>query len=240
MPKLFDRGKSFRSVKYIWKIFQMTDHIGGNGKNQSEMQITPAGEPNPPGDSRSEKEKMLAGEPYLAFTDELVNERNFALQLLHSFNNAAPLEAGEFTSILRRLLPNAGKNLQILPPFHSDYGYNIYCGENVYFNVNCVVLDVVRITIGSFTLFGPGVQIFTATHPLDAISRRTVESGMPVTIGDDCWIGGGAIICPGVTIGDRCVIGAGSVVTRDIPSDSLAVGNPARVIRKLSTNQNDI
>ncbi|MEO6916894.1 MAG: sugar O-acetyltransferase [Chitinophagaceae bacterium] len=184
--------------------------------------------------NRSEKEKMLAGEPYLAFTDELVDERNYAMQLLHQFNNTSPAESGGAASILHRLLPNAGKNLQILPRFHCDYGYNIYCGDNVYFNVNCVVLDVVKVTIGSYTLFGPGVQIYTATHPLDAMLRRTVESANPIVIGEDCWIGGGSIICPGITIGDRCVIGAGSVVTRNVPSDSLAVGNPARVIRVLN------
>lgn len=184
-------------------------------------------------DMRSEKDKMLAGEPYLAFGEELVSERNYARNLVQRLNTGGD---AEIRPILEALVPNAGSNLQIIPPFHCDYGYNIHCGNNVYFNVNCVILDVVKVTIGSYTLFGPGVQLYTATHPLDAHQRRTVESGAPIAIGEDCWIGGGAIICPGVTIGDRCVIGAGSVVTKNIPADSLAVGNPARVIRTLNNS----
>jgi maltose O-acetyltransferase len=186
---------------------------------------------------RSEKEKMLAGEPYLAFDNELVAERVFALGLLHKFKTSDPTDQELLQKILRELIPYAGSNFTIVPPFHCDYGYNIHCGDNVFFNANCVVLDVVTVKIGSYSLFGPGVQIYTATHPLDAQQRRTVESAEPITIGEDCWIGGGAIICPGVTIGDRVVIGAGSVVTKDIPSDSLAVGNPARVIRNLADNR---
>lgn len=182
---------------------------------------------------------MLAGEPYLAFDKELVAERVYALGLLHRFKTSDPTDQELLQSILRELIPNAGSNFTIVPPFHCDYGYNIHCGDNVFFNANCVVLDVVTVKIGSYSLFGPGVQVYTATHPLDAMQRRTVESAEPITIGEDCWIGGGAIICPGVTIGDRVVIGAGSVVTKDIPSDSLAVGNPARVIRNLP-NKNSV
>ena len=110
----------------------------------------------------------------------------------------------------------------------------IYCGENVYFNVNCVVLDCAKVTIGSNVFFAPGVQLYTATHPLDAELRKTLENALPITIGDDCWIGGNTVICPGITIGNGCVIGAGSVVTKNIPDNSLAVGNPAKVIRKLN------
>jgi maltose O-acetyltransferase len=186
---------------------------------------------------RSEKEKMLAGEPYLAFDNELVTERVFALGLLHRFKNSDPTNQELLQQILRELIPNAGSNFTIVPPFHCDYGYNIHCGDNVFFNANCVVLDVVTVRIGSYSLFGPGVQIYTATHPLNAQQRRTVESAEPITIGEDCWIGGGAVICPGITIGDRVVIGAGSVVTKDIPSDSLAVGNPAKVIRNLADHK---
>lgn len=183
---------------------------------------------------KSEKEKMLAGEPYLAFDEALVAERQHALKLVHRMNNAGPENPQMLQDSQKELIPHAGTNLNIVPPFHCDYGYNIFCGDNVFFNANCVVLDVVPVRIGSYTLFGPGVQVYTATHPLNAQLRRTVESAEPITIGEDCWIGGAAIICPGVTIGDRCVIGAGSVVTKDIPSDSLAVGNPAKVIRDLS------
>ena len=116
-----------------------------------------------------------------------------------------------------------------------DYGTNIVLGTKVFFNFNCVVLDVMQVTIGSNVLFGPSVQIYTATHPISAVERRKwLESAKPITIGSDVWVGGGVIICPGVTIGDRAVIGAGSVVTRDIPSDVFAAGNPARVIRPLN------
>jgi len=137
-------------------------------------------------------------------------------------------------SVLAQLIPNAPANLYIEPPFNCDYGYNINCGDNVYFNVNCVVLDVMSVTIGNNVFCGPAVQIYTATHPLNAIHRRNKENARPVVIGDDCWIGGAAVICPGVTIGARCVIGAGAVVTKNIPDDSLAVGNPARVVRSLA------
>src|SRR5690242_15848952 len=121
------------------------------------------------------------------------------------------------------------------PPFFCDYGTNIELGERVFFNFNCVVLDVMAVRIGDFTLFGPAVQIYTALHPVNAGERRSgLELAKAVTIGSDVWVGGGAIICPGVTIGDRGVIGAGSVVTRDVPADSFAAGNPCRVIRKLN------
>lgn len=181
----------------------------------------------------TEKEKMIAGESYIAADATLVSERIKAKQLLHRLNVTEFVVTEKTQQVLQELIPHAGKNLYIEPPFHCDYGYNIFCGDNVYFNVNCVVLDVTPVTIGSNVFMGPAVQLYTATHPLNAIERRTTESGKPITIGDDCWIGGGAILCPGVTIGSRCVIGAGAVVTKNIPDDSLAVGNPARVTRRL-------
>ena len=181
----------------------------------------------------TEKEKMLAGEYYLANDDLLASERIACKKLLKQLNVDEYVVGENTKSILSRLIPNAPESLYIEPPFNCDYGYNIICGENVYFNVNCVVLDVMAVTIGNNVFFGPAVQVYTATHPLDALKRRSRENAKPITIGDDCWIGGGSIICPGVTIGARCVIGAGSVVTKDIPDDSLAVGSPARVIRML-------
>jgi maltose O-acetyltransferase len=182
---------------------------------------------------RSEEEKMLAGELFAAFDPALVAARTRAKHLLHRLNVTEYVLTDAAHSILAELLPHTGENLWVEPPFHCDYGSNIYCGNNVYFNVNCVVLDGAKITIGSNVLFGPGVQLYAATHPLDAATRRTLELALPITIGDDCWFGGGAIICPGVTIGNGCVIGAGSVVTKDVPPYSLAVGNPARVVRSL-------
>ena len=183
---------------------------------------------------KSEKEKMLAGELYLASDDELLKERRHAKRLLRKLNITEYLVTKTAKTIIKELIPNTGKNFYIEPPFHCDYGYNIHCGDNVYFNVNCVVLDTMVIKIGSHVLFGPGVQIYAASHPSDAETRKTLEFSKPVTIGDNCWIGGGAIILPGVTIGDNCIIGAGSVVTKDIPGNSLAVGNPAQIIKKLS------
>ena len=182
---------------------------------------------------RSEEEKMLAGELYAAFDPALLAARTRAKQLLHRLNVTEYLLSDAARQILAELLPHTGENLWVEPPFHCDYGSNIYCGDNVYFNVNCVVLDAARISIGSNVLFGPGVQLYAATHPLDAAVRRTLELTKPITIGNDCWLGGGAIVCPGVSIGDGCVIGAGAVVTKNIPAYSLAVGNPARVVKHL-------
>ena len=181
----------------------------------------------------SEEEKMLAGALYAAFDPALLAARTRAKQLLHRLNVTEYLLTDAARQILAELLPHAGENLWVEPPFHCDYGHNIYCGNNVYFNVNCVVLDAARVTIGSNVLFGPGVQLYAATHPLDAVVRRTLELARPITIGNDCWLGGGAIVCPGVRIGEGCVIGAGAVVTKDILPYSLAVGNPARVVRRL-------
>lgn len=186
----------------------------------------------------TEKDKMLAGEVYFANDKELSAERTKAKKLLHKLNITEYMMNGNARAILRELLPNAHKRIYIEPPFHCDYGYNIESGSNVYFNVNCVVLDTMKVKIGSNVFFGPGAHIYTATHPLNAIERRTVEFSKAVTIGDDCWIGGNAVICPGVSIGNGCVIGSGAVVTKDIPDNSLAVGNPARVIRKL--NEEDL
>ncbi|MEC4003128.1 sugar O-acetyltransferase [Flavobacterium sp. SUN052] len=182
---------------------------------------------------KTEKEKMLAGEIYFANDKVLVSERTFAKKLLHKLNVTEYMMNGNARQILRQLLPNSDKRIYIEPPFHCDYGYNIHSGENVYFNVNCVVLDTMKVEIGDNVFFGPSVQIYTATHPLDAVERRTVEFSKPVSIGNDCWIGGNSVILPGVKIGNGCTIGAGSVVTKDIPDNSLAVGNPAKVIRKL-------
>jgi maltose O-acetyltransferase len=182
---------------------------------------------------KSEKEKMLTSEYYLAGDPILIKERRKAKILLHRLNVLEYRLTKKARAILQELIPNAGSNLYIEPPFHCDYGYNIYCGDNVYFNVNCVVLDCAPVRIGSNVFFGPNVQLYTANHPLESELRKTQENALPITIGADCWIGGNATILPGISIGQGCVIGAGSVVTKDIPNNSLAVGNPAKVIRKL-------
>ncbi len=182
---------------------------------------------------KTEKEKMLARENYFSNDKELTSERHNVKKILHKLNVVEYLMNSNTRQILKTLLPNANKRIYIEPPFHCDYGYNIHLGENVFFNVNCVILDVMKVTIGNNVLFGPNVHIYTATHPTDAIERRKMEFAKPVTIGNDCWIGGNVIILPGVTIGDGCTIGAGSVVTKNILDNCLAVGNPARTIRKL-------
>ena len=186
---------------------------------------------------KTEKEKMLSGENYSSIDKELAQDRIKAKKLLHKINVSEYWVNKSTRKLIAELLPNSKNVVHIEPPFHCDYGYNIECGENVFFNVNCVVLDSATVKIGSNVLFGPGVNIYTATHPLDKMERRNTEFAKPVTIGHDCWIGGQVVICPGVTIGSGSVIGAGSVVTKDIPEDCMAVGNPAKVIRKLNQNE---
>ncbi len=179
----------------------------------------------------NERDKMLAGELYDAADPELLRLRARARELCWAYNATLDSEPARRRELLAQLLGSGAADASIQPPFYCDYGSNIELGERVYFNFNCVVLDVCKVTVGSFTLFGPAVQIYTATHPFDAQARRTHESGRPIDIGADCWIGGGTIILPGVTIGDKAVIGAGSVVTRDVPAGVLAAGNPCKVLR---------
>ena len=183
---------------------------------------------------KSEKEKMIDGELYDPLDEELTSDRKHARILLKKLNLSDEELPLEKEKILRQLLPNSGDGLWLQPPFYCDYGYNIFLGKNVFFNFNCVVLDVGKITIGSRTLIGPNVQIYAASHPLNAAERATgLELGKEITIGEDVWIGGGAIICPGVTIGSKTVIGAGSVVVKDIPPNVMAAGNPCRIIKNL-------
>jgi maltose O-acetyltransferase len=183
---------------------------------------------------KSEKEKMINSELYNPLDPQLVAERRRARDLTHALNGTRDEEKEKRGQILRELIGTAGENLWIEPPFYCDYGSNITLGKNVFFNFNCVVLDVAPVTIGDNVLFAPAVQIYAATHPVHYLERQSgLEAGKPVVIGSDVWVGGGAIICPGVTIGSRTVIGAGSVVTRDIPNGVFAAGNPCRVIRNL-------
>jgi maltose O-acetyltransferase len=183
---------------------------------------------------QTEREKMLAGELYNPMDPELVAGRERARDLCQALNATREGEQEERRRILRELFGAGGDTVWMQPPFYCDYGSNIELGERVFFNFNCVVLDVCPVRIGDFTLFGPAVQIYTPMHPFNAELRRREEFGKPVEIGSDVWVGGGAIILPGVTIGSRAVIGAGSVVTRDIPEGVFAAGNPCHVIREIT------
>lgn len=179
----------------------------------------------------TEKQKMLAGLAYDALDAELVADRAACRDLLARLNATSESETNQRQSISKVLFGQSDDSLWLQPPFYCDYGSNIYLGRHVYFNFNCVVLDVCDVHIGDHTFFGPAVQIYTGTHPLDHMKRRSEESGKPVRIGSDVWVGGSAVILPGITIGDRVVVGAGSVVTKDLPDDVVAAGNPCRVIR---------
>ena len=183
----------------------------------------------------TERQKMLAGEMYNPLDPELVAARELARDLCQQLNATREDEAaGRRRRILRDLFGKGGDTVWMQPPFFCDYGTNIELGERVFFNFNCIVLDVCPVRIGDFTLFGPAVQIYTPLHPLNAEQRRREEFGKPIKIGSDVWVGGGAIILAGVSIGSRAVIGAGSIVTRDVPEGVFAAGNPCRVIRPIT------
>lgn len=189
---------------------------------------------DPPGGGSSQKERMLRGEPYLADDPELVADATRCHRLLERFNATGVDDREERTAILRELLGSIGDGVVIRPPLTMDYGYQTSIGAGTFINAGAVILDVARVTIGADVQLGPNVQLLTPTHPLDPAERRTkLEAAEPITIGDNAWLGGGVIVCPGVTIGADTVVGAGAVVTRDLPAGVLAVGNPARVIRAL-------
>lgn len=184
----------------------------------------------------TEKDKMIAGEMYNPLDKQLVEDRIQTRLLIKALNDTREDDTLERARIIKKLLPHAAHGLWLQPPFYCDYGYNIKIGENVFFNFNCVVLDVAPVIIGSRTMFGPNVQIYTATHPLNYIERNSgLEYAKPIVIGEDVWIGGSVVICPGVTIGNKSVIGAGSVVTKNIPDNVFAAGNPCKVIKAINT-----
>lgn len=188
----------------------------------------------------TEKEKMLQGKPYKAFGEELLGERQHAKELVFDFNRLRPSEIDERNELIRQLLGKTGKNFFIEPPFRCDYGYNIEIGENFYSNYNCIIVDCSRVSIGSNVLFGPKVSLFAAGHPLHhELRNQEIEYAFPITIGNNVWIGGNTVVNPGVTIGDNTVIGSGSVVTKDIPANVVAVGNPCRVLREIREEDKD-
>ncbi|UYQ91177.1 sugar O-acetyltransferase [Chitinophaga horti] len=179
---------------------------------------------------RTEKEKMLAGELYNAGSPELQADSLANARWMIRYNQSAPEER---EALLKEGLGKVGEQVNIRPPFHCDYGYNILLGDGVVMNFNCIILDVMPVHIGDMTQIGPGVQILTADHPRDPEQRKAgLESGKAIHIGKNVWIGGGALLMPGITVGDDAIIGAGSVVTKNVPAGATVVGNPARVVPK--------
>ncbi|OIJ13680.1 acetyltransferase [Anaerobacillus alkalilacustris] len=185
---------------------------------------------------KSEKEKMLTGELYNAGDQELVIDREHARRKTRIYNQTLETEGNERLRLLKELFGSTGGNLYIEPTFRCDYGYNIHVGDNFYANFDCVILDVCEVRIGDNCFIAPGVHIYTATHPLNPFERNSgAEFGKAVTIGNNAWIGGRAIINPGVTIGNNVVIASGAVVTKDVPDNVVVGGNPARIIKKIFT-----
>ncbi|APH04881.1 maltose acetyltransferase domain-containing protein [Bacillus weihaiensis] len=184
---------------------------------------------------KSEKQKMVDGELYVAADPKLVKDRMQARKLTRQFNQTEETEETVREELLKTLLGSTGKNLYIEPTFRCDYGINIHVGENFYANFDCVFLDVCKIIIGDNCMVAPGVHIYTATHPLDPIERNSgKEYGIPVKIGDNVWIGGKAVINPGVSLGNNIVVASGAVVTKSFPSNVVIGGNPARIIKDLN------
>lgn len=182
----------------------------------------------------NQKERMLAGLPYKAWLDGLREERMENKLKIHKYNQLCPDEEEKIEELIRSILGKAGKDVHIEAPFHCDYGSNIEVGDYFYANYNCTILDVGKVIIGDNVMFAPNVSIYTAGHPIHPDSRNSgYEYGIPVTIGNNVWIGGNVVINPGVTIGNDVVIGAGSVVTKDIPDRVVALGNPCRVVRQI-------
>ena len=182
------------------------------------------------------KDRMFTGDLYLPNDAAITEEQNACLELLYTFNQTRPSEQEKRNQLLKQMFAEIGKNCYIEPPFHANFGgKHVHFGKNIYANFNLTMVDDGHIYVGDYTMFAPGVIVATAGHPILPELRETVyQYNMPVHIGKNCWIGAGAIILPGVTIGDQVVVGAGSVVTKDLPSNVVAVGNPCRVIREIN------
>ncbi|MFF7361426.1 DapH/DapD/GlmU-related protein [Streptomyces sp. NPDC008125] len=185
-------------------------------------------------DPRTQLERMLAGDLYIADDPEIWQRQKNAMRLTAAYQEAYLAEGGRPGAVLAELLGSVGEGVDLRPPLFVDYGSNISIGARTFVNYHLTALDVARITIGEDCQIGPNVQLLTPTHPVEPQPRRDkLEAALPITIGDNVWLGGGVIVCPGVSIGDNSVIGAGSVVTKDIPADVVAVGNPARPVRSV-------
>ncbi|MCH5271047.1 MAG: sugar O-acetyltransferase [Lachnospiraceae bacterium] len=188
----------------------------------------------------NQKERMLSGLPYKAWLDNLKEERERCREILYELNTLPPKERSKIPEIVKKLFGKVGEGIWLEPPFHCDYGWNIEVGDNFFANFGFTVLDVGKVSIGDNVQIAPNVSIYTAGHPLHPDSRNSgYEYGIPVTIGNNVWLGGNVVILPGVTIGDNAVIGAGSVVTKDIPENMLAAGNPCKIIREITDADRD-
>ncbi|KYG31776.1 sugar O-acetyltransferase [Alkalihalobacillus trypoxylicola] len=185
---------------------------------------------------RTEKEKMIAGEMYDPADSELVKDRVKARRMVRLYNQTLETEEEMRKSMLKELLGSTGEHVYMEPNIRFDYGYNTHVGENFFANFDCTILDVCEVRFGDHCLLAPGVQIYTATHPIDPIERNSgKEYAKPIVFGNNVWIGGSAIINPGVTVGDNVVIASGAVVTKDVPDNVVVGGNPARIIKELNT-----
>lgn len=183
----------------------------------------------------NQKDRMLAGLPYKAWLDGLSEARMANKIKIHEYNLMRPDEKEKRNELIRNILGNAGENIHVESPFYCDYGKNIEVGNNFFANYNCTILDVGKVVIGNNVMFAPNVSLFTAGHPIHPASRNSgYEYGIPITIGDNVWIGGNVVINPGITIGNNVVIGSGSVVTKNIPDNVIAVGNPCKIVRKIT------
>ncbi|WP_068613904.1 sugar O-acetyltransferase [Paenibacillus tuaregi] len=183
---------------------------------------------------KTEKQKMLDGELYLASDPELTRERAYARRMTRLYNLTTEMDEERRSQILKELLGSTGETVSMEPNIRFDYGSNIHVGENFYANFDCTILDVCEVRIGDHCMFGPGVHVYTATHPVNPYERiQGPEYGKPVTLGNNVWVGGRAIINPGVTIGNNVVIASGAVVTKDIPDNMIVGGNPARIIKQV-------
>ena len=188
----------------------------------------------PPSDTRSQRERMLAGDLYIADDPELARDYQRAMALMERFNGSSAADPDLRRRLLDYLLGDFGEGSEIRPPLYCDYGYQIHIGARTFANFGLVALDVAKIVIGDDVQFGPNVQLLTPTHPTDAKLRRSKwEAAKPITIGDNAWVGGGAIVLAGVSIGEDAIVGAGAVVTKDVPPNTVVMGNPARVVRSL-------
>ena len=191
-------------------------------------------DPTPRSDGRTQRERMLAGDLYIADDPELARDYQRAMALMERFNGSSASDPGLRRRLLENLLGDLGEGSEIRPPLYCDYGYQVHIGARTFANFGLMALDVARIVIGDDVQIGPNVQLLTPTHPTDAGLRRTKwEAARPITIEDNAWLGGGAIVLAGVSVGENAIVGAGAIVTRDVPPNTVALGNPARVVRSL-------